>query len=62
MSYEICESCGKEGDTDSDDGGITERWFARTVYTCAACVKAQIAAEDAPGDEYEERKIREGQK
>jgi hypothetical protein len=63
MSYEICESCGKEGDTDNDDGGRFEQYrngfLVLNLYTCARCVKAQIAAEDPPGDEWEERQIRE---
>jgi hypothetical protein len=55
MSYEICDSCGKEDEMDYDDGGVLDGRH----YTCAACVKAQIAAEDPPGDEWEERQIRE---
>jgi hypothetical protein len=54
MSYETCDACGKEGETDHDDGGA---WDGRH-YTCAACVKAQIA----PGDDWEERRIRESEK
>jgi hypothetical protein len=63
MSYETCDVCGNDGETDDDDGGVwTGKYFGGKRYTCARCVKAQIAAEDAPGDEYEERKIREGEK
>jgi hypothetical protein len=58
MSYEICDSCGKEGEMDYDEGGVLDGRH----YTCAACVKAQIAAEGPPGDEWEERRIREGEK
>jgi hypothetical protein len=58
MSYEICESCGKSGETDHDDGGA---WDGRH-YTCARCVKAQIAAEDVTGDPYEELLIKEREK
>jgi hypothetical protein len=47
---EACETCGE-----TNDGG---EWYCGR-YTCARCVKAQIAAEDAPGDWIEEAKIRE---
>jgi hypothetical protein len=58
MSYETCYACGKSGETEHDEGGT---WDGQH-YTCAACVKAQIAAEDVTGDPYEELLIKEREK
>jgi hypothetical protein len=58
MSYEICYVCETWGETDHDDGC---EWDGARYY-CSRCVKAQIAAEDPPGDEWEERRIRESEK
>lgn len=55
MTFTICDDCQRLGETDDDDGG---QWDGGRYY-CACCVKAQIAAEDAPGDAFEEAKIRE---
>jgi DNA-directed RNA polymerase subunit RPC12/RpoP len=64
MSYEICDACGKSGETDNDEGGRFERGplYVHTRYICSRCVAAEIAAEDVDGDPYEELLIKEREK